>query len=167
MLTKKLELAFLSVVLLGTGFLASNLYEDYRFKKEPISNEIQARIDAKEDEVVRLMQEHYGHSFRVPLVVKDDMPSNLYGLAIMDENGHISININKKRIRESLDLILSDTVPHEYAHAYMFSQGKLDRENGHSKEWQEVCLILGGSRCDRFVNHDDVALGKMKLGGLL
>lgn len=152
---------FLAMMVLGVLFLAINLYSGYQFKTEPLSKEIQAKIDAKEEEVISNIKKHYGVDFRVPLIISNALPSNLYGVAVLSERGSIKVYINKKRIRESLDYILDDVIAHEYAHAVMFASGNHSRKEGHSAQWQEICKNLGGSRCDRFVNHNDIIYGKI------
>jgi len=89
------------------------------------------------------------------------MPSNLYGMASYDGDS-IKIYLNKKRLKESLDYVIEDVMPHEYAHAVVFYK-KLNRgKNGHSLEWQKVCQKLEGIRCERFVKSHDIVMGKLK-----
>jgi len=162
MFSKKMEYIFAAIALAGILFLGVNTYNNYRFHAKPISSAIQMKIDAKEQEITKRIYEHYGISFQVPLIISDNMPSNLYGVATLEIHGNIKIYINKKRIKESLDYILDDVLAHEYAHALMFLNGNINRKDGHTKMWQEICSNLGGSRCDRYVNHNDIVLGKMK-----
>lgn len=52
-------------------------------------------------------------------------------------------------------------LPHEYAHALMFlNKNFADKKDGHTKEWQNICKLLNGLRCDRFVNNHDIIVGK-------
>ena len=152
---------FITIVLIASLYLIWNFYEGYTFKINPISEEIQAKIDAKEQEVLKNIKAFYGIDFRVPLVISDELPSKLYGVAVLNERGSIKIYINKKRIRESLDYILDDVIAHEYAHALIFAKGNFNHDDGHSAQWQEICINLGGSRCDRFVNHNDIIYRKI------
>ena len=152
---------FIAIVFIASLYLVWNLYEGYKFKSNPISQEIQAKIDAKEQEVLKNIKLFYGIDFRVPLIVSDELPSKLYGVAVLDKSGSIKIYINKKRIRESLDYILDDVIAHEYAHALVFASGNFNHDDGHSEQWQKICINLGGSRCDRFVNHNDIIYGKI------
>jgi hypothetical protein len=44
----------------------------------------------------------------------------------------------------------------------MFYFGKFEQENGgHSKLWQTFCLDIGGIKCDRFVDHNDILIEKI------
>ena len=53
-------------------------------------------------------------------------------------------------------------LPHEYAHALMFIFNKFPKQNaGHTKLWQKICLTLEGKKCDRFVKHNDIMMGKL------
>lgn len=158
MFIQKLQYLFIAMITLALLYLSYNYYQAYRFKVDPLSAEIQAKIDAKEHEIHERILRHYHIDFKVPLIVSDKLPSNLYGLAVLQPQGQIKIYINKKRIRESLHYILDDVIAHEYAHALMFYFG---RKEGHSKAWQETCLVLGGSRCDRFVNNKDIIYEKI------
>lgn len=57
--------------------------------------------------------------------------------------------------------MINDVLPHEYAHALMFVKRVFTDENGgHSKQWQNICIALEGINCNRFVDHDDVIMGK-------
>jgi len=57
--------------------------------------------------------------------------------------------------------VIEDVLPHEYAHALMFYTNNFTKENaGHSILWQKYCKALNGLRCNRFVNHNDVIIGK-------
>ncbi len=156
----QLQRAFLSVIFLALIYIAFNFYQSYQFKHSALSLEIQTQIDSKEREIILNIKKYYGVDFRVPLIISDKLPSNLYGLARLDKQGNITVFINKKRLRESLEYVLDDVIAHEYAHAFMFDKQSLSEE-GHTARWQEVCLKLGGVRCDRFVNHGDVVMGKM------
>jgi len=152
---------FIAIVIIASLYLMWNFYEGYRFKNNPISQEIQAKIDAKEQEVLKNIKVFYGIDFRVPLIISDELPSKLYGVAVLNKRGDIAIYINKKRIRESLDYMLDDVIAHEYAHALIFAKRDFNSDDGHSQEWQDMCINLGGSRCDRFVNHNDIIYGKI------
>lgn len=161
MFVQKLQYLFIAMITLALLYLSYNYYQAYRFKIDPLSPEIQAKIDAKEHEIQEHILRHYNLHFDVPLIVSDELPSKLYGMAVLQPQGQIKIFINKKRIRESLQYILDDVIAHEYAHALMFLQGQYGCNDGHSEQWQEICLVLGGSRCDRFVNHNDIIYEKI------
>ncbi len=161
MLLKKMEYIFAAIMLAALIFLLTNIYTDYRFDSRPVSIQVQAEIDAKEEKIIERIRFHYGIDFKVPLIISDKMPSNLYGAAVLEKQGRIKVYINKKRIKESFDYILDDVMAHEYAHALMFLRGHRSRSDGHTRAWQEICLNLGGSRCDRYVDHNDIVLGKM------
>lgn len=157
---KQLKIIFALMLLGGITVIGFTLYRNYQFDHHPLSNALQKRIDAKEQEIIRLIHQHYGIVFDVPVIVSDKMPDNLYGVTIDDEN-MIRIVLNKKRMKESFDYIIEDALPHEYAHALMFYWGKRSAQDGHSIQWQETCRNLGGIRCDRFVNRNDILYGKM------
>ena len=158
---KKLELIFASVTLIAVAALLFNWYRGYRFDSNPLSPEIVARIESKERDVVALIRRHYGIDFDVPIVISEKINSRLYGLAAYEGRDKITIVLNKKRMKESLDYILDDVLPHEYAHALMFRLGYFSGDDGHSEQWQEICRKLEGARCDRFVNHQDIIMGKI------
>lgn len=161
MFKKKLELIFLTVTLLASALLAYNWYQSHQFDSSPISDVYKQQIAAKESEVLQLMQRHYGFALNIPLIITDKLPSRSYGVTSYD-SGKISIYLNKQAMRESMQYILDDVIAHEYAHALMFKRGLFaHNSDGHTLQWQKVCQQLGGSRCDRYVNHDDVIMGKM------
>lgn len=157
---KQLKIMFALMLLGGSAVIGYTLYRNYQFDHNPLSKEMRHQIDLKEQEILRLIRVHYGIDFDVPVTVTDKMHSNLYGVAIHHENS-IRIVLNKKRMKESFDYVLEDVLPHEYAHALMFYWGKRSAQDGHSREWQETCRNLGGARCDRFVNRNDILSGKI------
>jgi len=163
MFAKKLQNGFIAIIIVSIAILFINVYNSYQFKNSPISTKIQLQIDAKSQEILHKIDTYYPTNTPIPLIITDKMPSNIYGLASLDKEGHIKVYINKKRIKESLEYILEDVIAHEYAHAIMFTRGYRERDDGHSKAWQDVCITLGGSRCNRFVNHQDIIYGKMNL----
>ena len=60
-----------------------------------------------------------------------------------------------------IDYMIDDVLPHEYAHALMFVTGNFSNENGgHTLKWQNMCIALEGLKCDRFVDHNDIVIGK-------
>ncbi len=163
MITNTASRIFGSITLVALMLLGYNFYRGYRFEHAPLDAATQRQINEKVAEVRMLMRQVYGEAPDFPLVISDTLPSRLYGLASLNPQGKIRVVLNKKRIRESLDYILDDVIPHEYAHAYMLYKGRVSHDDGHSEAWQQVCRNLGGSRCDRFVNHQDVILEKMGL----
>lgn len=161
MFKKKLENIFLTMMILSVAVLSYNWYQSHLFDSSPISDKYRQLIAEKESEVLQLMQRYYGFRLTIPLIITDKLPGKSYGVTAYD-NGQISIYLNKKAMRESLQYMLDDVIAHEYAHALMFKRGSfVQKSDGHSAKWQKVCQDLGGSRCDRYVNHDDVVMGKM------
>ena len=160
-LIKKMERVFSVVMIAALLFLLYNFYDNYRFKHLPLAKDIQVKIEQKRAEIEQKIWDHYQMAFNIPLILSDKMPANLYGAAVKEQDGSIKIYINKKRIKESLSYILEDVIAHEYAHALMFKKGYASTRDGHDERWQEICLNLGGSRCDRFVNHNDIVLNKI------
>lgn len=161
-LIRRLELLFAVVIVMALLWLAKSWYDTYRFDHNPLPEEKRAMITLKQQQVKARIKERYGFDFEVPVVISDKMPSNLYGLAAYDGRSTIKIFLNKKRMKESMEYIIEDVIPHEYAHALMFRIGSdVSHSDGHSVEWQNVCRELGGSRCDRYVNHQDVVMGKL------
>ena len=161
MFQRELKKIFILITLFATIFLIYNLYESYKFKNTPISKEIKFKIDKKEREVIAVIKKHYKINFKVPIIISNKINSKLYGVTFYDGFKDIKIVLNKKRLKENLNYILNDVIAHEYAHALMFRFGKHSRGDGHSKEWQNVCKKLGGSRCDRYANTHDILREKV------
>lgn len=158
---KKLEYFFLIMILIAILVLANNWYESYLFKNNEISDEYKELIASKEQEVLDLMQRNYGLTFKVPLIVTDKFKGRLYGLTSY-KNGEIKIYLNKKVMKESMEYMAQSVIAHEYAHALMFKLGHYDSKgDGHSLKWQETCTKLGGKNCEKYVNTEDVVMGKM------
>ena len=163
MFSKQLQTIFITMIGVSLLVLAYNLYNSYAFKHQPISKEIKQQIYEKRQEVLSNIDNYYPFVLHEKFLISDKIPSNIYGLTTLDEHNTITVYINKKRIKESLQYILDDVIAHEYAHAVMFKLGYTNSKDGHSKQWQDICFKLGGSRCSRLVNHNDVLFEKMKL----
>jgi predicted SprT family Zn-dependent metalloprotease len=163
--TKKLNLLFLTIIIVCVILLMLSWYKGYEFDNNPLSQDIQKEITKKEYEIRRLIKEKYNVNMNIPLVVTDKMNGKLFGMATFDtQTNIIQIFLNKKRFKESKDYMLNDVMPHEYAHALMFYFGDFSKQNsGHTMLWEKACKKLNGSRCDRFVNHDDILIDKIKL----
>ncbi len=161
MFTKRLELIFLGVIVISILVLSYNYYTSYRFKNSDIPLSYKQRILDKEQEVLWHMQENYGFTFKVPLIVTDEFKGRLYGLTSY-RDGEIKIYLNKKVMQESMDYVVDSVIAHEYAHALMFKLGYLHSgDDGHSKEWQQTCVKLGGVDCRQYVNQQEIIMSKM------
>lgn len=156
-----MEALFALITLAALAGLAINWYGGYRFDNNPLPEAITLQIAEKERQIIALVRQRYAMEFDVPVVVSDKIDTRLYGLAAYAPDGRITVVLNKKRMKESLGYILDDVLPHEYAHALMFRLGNVGGDDGHNEQWQKICRALGGSRCDRFVNHGDVVMGKI------
>ena len=161
MFKKRLELTFITIILVAVAILAYNTYKSYSFKNNDISKEYKQRILAKEQEVLQNMQNNFGFVFKVPLIVTDKFKGKLYGLTSY-ENGNITIYLNKKVMQESMEYMIDSVIAHEYAHALMFHLGYINVEKaGHSSKWQEICVKLGAKDCQQYVNQQELIMSKM------
>lgn len=162
MFIKKLEIFFISMMIISVLVLLTNWYNNYVFKNTPISQDIVKLIESKEQEVLINMQKNYGFTYKFPLIITDKIQSRLYGVTSYERGGEIKIYLNKKVMQESLDYILDTVIAHEYAHALLFKQNAYrSRGDGHTPLWKETCDKLGGINCEQYVNHKDVVMGKM------
>ncbi|MEN4046177.1 MULTISPECIES: SprT-like domain-containing protein [Sulfurimonas] len=107
------------------------------------------------------MQDNFGFIYRFPIIITDKVPGRLYGLTSY-KNGKIKIFLNKKVMQESMPYMISDVIPHEYAHALLFKlHQNAVRNDGHSRLWQETCKSLGGKNCRRYVDQKEIIMSKM------
>jgi predicted SprT family Zn-dependent metalloprotease len=109
-----------------------------------------------------LIEQKFKLKTDIPLVISDEFNSKLYGLTSY-KDARIAIYLNKKRFRESVDYMIDEVIPHEYAHAMVFMMGARTSEDGHTKLWQKVCLELGGIQCERYVDSEEIVRQKMGL----
>ncbi len=161
MFIKRLQILFFTVTLLALIILGYNWYKNYQFNTNPLSKEIMQRIHQKELMLKQKAKEYYSINTSIPILISNKMPSRLFGVATT--NGKkIAVYLNKKRFQESVDYMIDNVLPHEYAHAIMFKLGFLTNKNGgHTIKWQQICINLGGIKCDRFVNHEDILINKI------
>jgi len=161
MFIKRLNYFFLFITILGSIFLIYSWYENYQFKNNPLNEDIQKKIQEKKQYLEVLSYKKFNIKRKIPVIISDKLPSNLFGAATFSKDGEIQIFLNKKRFQESVSYMIDDVLPHEYAHALMFIYGDTSDENGgHSLKWQKICKSLNGLRCDRFVDHNDIIVGK-------
>ena len=161
MFKKKLEFIFLTVIILFTLVLISNYYKSSNFKNNPLPQSYLNQIEAKEQDVLARMQKNFGFSYKFPLIVTDKIPGRLYGLTSYS-NGSIKIYLNKKVMQESFPYMIESVIAHEYAHALLFKlRRSTDEKAGHSDEWQETCLKLGGKDCQQYVNQHEIIMSKL------
>jgi hypothetical protein len=133
MLQKKLELFFLSLILIAVAVLARNYYKSYTFKHNPLPQEYLDKIKNKEKDVLAHMQHNFGLHIKFPIIISDKIPGRLYGLTSY-KNGHISILLNKKVMQESMQYMTESVLAHEYSHALLFYLHKSSNEkDGHSQ----------------------------------
>ena len=164
MFKKKLELIFLTMIIVAIAILSVNYYKSYSFKHNPLPKSYLDRIAAKEKDVLTHMQKNFGYQVRFPLIITDKIPGRLYGLTSY-ENRHITIYLNKKVMQESMDYMCDSVIPHEYAHALLFYLHKNSNEkSGHSKLWQQTCQALGGKDCLQYVNQQEIIMSKLPFG---
>ncbi|MDF1876209.1 SprT-like domain-containing protein [Sulfurimonas sp. SAG-AH-194-L11] len=161
MFQKKLEFAFVSLILIATTVLIYNYYNSYTFKHSPLPKSYLQEIALKEKEVLKNMQRNFGFSQKFELIITDDIPGRLYGLTSYDK-GLIKIYLNKKVMQESFKYIIESVIAHEYAHALMFKLSRDTKEKaGHSDEWKRTCQLLGGKDCRQYVNQREIIISKM------
>jgi len=138
--------------------------KDKEFQKNPLSQKTIDKLIKKEKDIQSLIQQRYRVNINFPVIIEDQLPNNLFGLATY-KKGVIKIFLNKKRFQESEQYMIDYVLPHEYAHAMMFYFKDFSKENGgHTKRWQTICKNIGGIKCDRFVDHHDILIEK--LGGI-
>ncbi|MDA7817325.1 SprT-like domain-containing protein [Sulfurimonas sp.] len=161
MFNKKLEVFFIALVVVALLYLANNIYMSNQFKNNDIPDSYKTRLKNKETEVLNQMQKHYGLKLNIPMIVTDKFKGRLYGLTSY-KNGEIKIYLNKKVMQESMDYVVESVIAHEYAHALMFKLGKrAHKKDGHSIEWQETCVKLGGRDCQQYVDQQEIVMSKM------
>ena len=151
----------MGIVVFSTILLCYNFISSYNFNHNPLSKDILSLINQKEKQIIYNIQKHYNVNIKVPVIISNKMTARLYGLCTLEKNDKISIYLNKKRFQESSDYMINDVLPHEYAHALMFVFGKTTKTNGgHTKAWQKICKNIGGIKCERFVDSNDILYQK-------
>ena len=159
----QLKKIFIIIILLSSSFLFYSLYKNYKFNNNVLNEKIINQIKTKELHLKKLILQKFNLHVDFPIIISNNLNSNLFGLASYGENEDIKIVLNKKRFKESLDYMINDVLPHEYAHAMIFKLKIYSNEDkGHSKAWIKMCKILEGLKCERFVNNADIVFGKTK-----
>ncbi len=152
---------FTTIIVISIALLGYIIYNNNEFKNSTLPIKTLTKLKQKEYHLRKLVIEKYSININIPVIISTKLANNLFGLAVYDD-GNIKIILNKNRFQESEDYMIDYVLPHEYAHALMFKLNKFPKENGgHSKIWQKICLDLDGKKCDRFVKHNDIVMGKL------
>jgi hypothetical protein len=137
-------------------------YENEKFFNNPLDKEVLLKVDKKIFFLKQRVYQLYGVKVSFPVEIVQKIPDNLYGLATYSKDGKIRVLLNKNRFKENENYMIDYVLPHEYAHAMMFYFGNFTKQNGgHTKKWQQICLSLGGKKCDRYVGQNDILLEKV------
>ncbi len=152
---------FTAIVVVSIILLAIIYYNNSKYTGDTLPLDIQTKLKQKEYHIRQLIVQKYNRNINVPIIISNKIADNLFGLATYDKDG-IKIILNKNRFQESSEYMIDYVLPHEYAHALMFVFRDFTKENGgHTLKWQKICLDLEGKKCDRFVQHNDIILGKL------
>jgi len=155
--------AFLLITILSLAGIFYLRYEDAKFFNNPLSSEVLYKIDKKAFEIQKTIYQKFHSKIVIPIIPTDEIPDNLYGLTTIDTFGSIKILLNKNRFKENESYMIDYVLPHEYAHAMSFYYKDFDKSNGgHTKRWEMFCKAIGGKKCERFVNHYDILLQKVR-----
>jgi len=158
---KNLYKIFFTITIISIILFGYVVYNDQQFKNSELSLKTLTKLKQKEYNLRKLIMQKYNIDVNIPVLVSSKLQDNLFGIAAYN-NGDIKIVLNKNRFQESEDYMIDYVLPHEYAHALMFVLNDFPKQNGgHSKKWQNICLNLDGKKCDRFVNHNDIVMGKL------
>jgi uncharacterized protein YjaZ len=121
------------------------------------------KVDKKIFFLKQRVYQVYNQKVNFPVEIVDKIPDNLFGLATYSQTGQIKILLNKNRFKENEEYMIDSVLPHEYAHAMMFYIGDFTKvSGGHTKRWQQICLNLGGKKCDRYVGQNDILFEKVR-----
>jgi hypothetical protein len=152
-------LTLVSVILFTLVYL-----KDKQFQHNPLPQDTLKKIEIKKSIIKNTIYAKYNKIINIPVKIEKNLPNNLFGLASY-QDGKITIYLNKNRFQENESYMIDNVLPHEYAHALMFYFGDFSKKNGgHTLRWQQICKDIGGIKCDRFVNHNDILIEK--LGGI-
>ena len=157
---KKIQSIFIFISVVACIIFFRNIYVNYQFDSQPLGETYLREIDRVEVKILDNMYQVYGFKARFPIVITDKIPGKIYGVTVLDQEGVITIYLNKKVMKESFDYVLSDVIAHEYAHALLFKKGHIAKE-GHSALWQQTCTKLGGANCQKYVDSHDVIMNKL------
>ena len=152
---------FFIVTILSLILLIGVTTNSNDFKNNPLSNDIISKIENKNNIIKQTIKRKYNIDVDIPIKIENKIRDNLFGMATY-KDGKIEIILNKNRFQENENYMIDYVLPHEYAHALMFYIKDFTKQNGgHTKKWQQICLNIGGLKCDRFVRHDDILMEKL------
>lgn len=161
-LSKKMQRIFALVTLMALALLLANIYRSYHYNHSELEPAVQQALNSKANEMRRILKKRYHIHRPIAFVISPNLPARLYGMTQMGDDGKITVFINKKALRESKAYVLDDVIAHEFAHAAQFALGNMSNHNGgHDAQWQAICKNLHGKHCERYVNTQDVVMGKL------
>lgn len=155
---------FLTITIVCSILLAYLFYKDYKFNNNPLELKYQKQIELKTAQLQLNAYKKYKIRETFPIIISDEMPFNRYGATTFERDGKIRIYLNKHRFKEESHYMVTSVLPHEYAHAVMFYFKDFTKVNsGHTKRWENICKNLGGLKCNRFVQLDDILIEKLNI----
>jgi SprT protein len=183
MFLKKLYTTFFIISLVGIVLFIYILYDNYKFDNSKLSKDVQQRIYLKKQDMIKKIQDKYNIYLDVSIIIKKNIKGNLFGIATYNtkksninidkydsvykigsydtKNVNIKIYLNKNHFKESLDYMIDEVLPHEYAHALMFRLNEFTNElGGHTQKWRDICIFLSNNRCGRYANTQDIVIEK-------
>jgi SprT protein len=159
-LSLSLKILFTTITVIGFVILFTNFQKGLEWENGEIPKNVLSKIETKREEVENRILEVYGVKPNFPFYISNKLPSNIFGITSFDGKT-IEIHLNRKRLKESLDYILEDVIPHEFAHALIFYFREDGGKDGHNEKWQNVCMKLNGLHCQKYVNTQDLIFKKM------
>lgn len=111
---------------------------------QTVSHQIQAKVDARILECIKLAEAHFGSVFKVPTV-----SYRIKGLNGGTANHrHYHVDFNPTYLNENTDHYIKQTVGHEVAHIIAHVEYG-DHIRAHGQEWKNVMYVLGipADRC--------------------
>lgn len=161
MVLRTLFKIFITITIVSLTLLVYISYKNNQFNNNSLPIQTLTKLKQKEYHIRKLILKKYNLKINIPVIISSKLKDNLFGLAAYND-GQITIVLNKNRFQESEDYMINYVLPHEYAHALMFAFKDFPKQNGgHTKRWQNICLDLEGKKCDRFVKHNDIVMGKL------
>ena len=183
MFLKKLYITFFIISLICIVLFIYISYDNYKFNNSFLSKDIQTRIYFKKQEMIKKIKDKYDIYLNVPIIIKKEIRGNLFGIATYNtkksninidkydsiykigsydpKNSDIKIYLNKNHFKESLDYMIDEVLPHEYAHALMFKLNEFTNYlGGHTQKWRDICIFLSNNRCEGYANTQDIVIDK-------
>jgi SprT protein len=160
-LINSMSFIIIGIMIISLSAMFYNYQKFETLKTSELSDLTKERIKLEVQRLNKLSLDIYGVVLNIPLELVDEVPQNIWGMMIYNQEGPQKIVINKTQLKESPNYIIEFVLAHEWAHAVERIQNTTTKKSTHGKQWLAICNQLSIGRCRQYVHTEKVAREKL------